>query len=314
MKQSVLISVCVLFVFVGKTQIPEMPVSSQRDSVLKLFIAHRDTITKDTWISVMQSNNYLNQLIRLDSLLLIKGDSLNVDSIRSAHAKQMNDYESLVKTIDFERVQLQQENKFYKKMFYMLLFISLLFLLLIVVLLMLTGRLNKAVKVKEQQVKTYHTKLYDANIEVEKSRTTENKLASEINKLKKQLSDGSNTIQEVELLQEEKLMLENQILEVKKAYEMEANRCTELEAALAQKKQVKQEESTDEDSGETHNMIAQNKRLQGELDKLLHKIDELETLNKAHGDELKLQIGAKETAEKRLEELIRKLQNISKDL
>ena len=191
----------------------------------------------------------------------------------------------------------------------MLLVISGLFLTLILVLLVLTGKFNKAVKEKEQQLKSYYTDLYAAREEIEKARTTENQLASEINKLKKLMDDSPDS----ERLKEEKLLLENQIIEVKKAYELELEKRRGMESSLLQNENRVDDESDQTDSQEFQHILEKNKQLQAEMDKLLSRAEKLEVLNQELQDKTKGHLSAKETAERKFNELIKRVQNISKD-
>jgi hypothetical protein len=89
--------------------------------------------------------------------------------------------------------------------------------------------------------------LHAAKIQIENSRKTENQMASEINRLKKLIgqSDAVSLV-DFQALQDEKLMLENQILEIKKAFELESQKRMEAEALRID------EISTSEKENDTH--------------------------------------------------------------
>jgi hypothetical protein len=84
------------------------------------------------------------------------------------------------------------------------------------------------------QTKDYHTKLYNANLRLEQFEQTELKLASEINNQKSNYEKHLISLQkEKEIAEDDRLMMANQISEVKRAYDLEVQKREGLEDELA---------------------------------------------------------------------------------
>lgn len=298
----------------GKAQTSLENLFGQKDSVLNLYHNHTDSITINSWINVMQSNNFLEQITYIDSLIIQELSLIDQDSLIKDFNQQISTYDTLIYNRDIEISRIKHDNEFYKRMYYMLLIIGLLFLVIIVVLLFLTGRLNRLSREKERQLKSYHTDLFSAKAEIERSRKTENQMASEINKLKKHIAEHNEETDDTELVREEKLLLENQIIEIRKAYEIESAKRLELENELLEKDNQKEDSSDIVDQDEVKQLNVKYEQLKAEYDDVLLK---LESLNKSETDlqeTLKQQTEARVVAEKRHAELVEKLKNLSADL
>lgn len=286
----------------------------QKDSLLILYNHHSDSITINSWLNIMQSNKFLHQISHLDSMIIQEISGIDQDSLISDFNRRINKCDTLIYNKNNQIAQLNQDNGFYKRMYFMLLIIGLLFLVIIVVLLLLTGRLNRLTREKERQLKTYHTNLFSANEEIERSRKTENQLASEINKLKKQIAERMEDSEDPELLKEEKLMLENQIIEIKKAYEMEYAKRMELESQLLEKDSQKDEKPECIDKEKVKRLKDQYEKLKAEHDNILLKLEQLSKAKNELQDELNVQTEASKVAEKRHADLVEKLKNLSDEL
>jgi outer membrane murein-binding lipoprotein Lpp len=286
----------------------------QKDSVLRLYSFHTDSITENTWLNVMKSNSYLKQLIHLDSMIIQQNSGVTQDSLIQDFKNKIKSFDTLVHNSNLELSQLRHDYNFYKRMYFMLLIIGILFLLIILVLLVLTGRLNRLSRDKEKQLKTYHTDLFSAREEIEEARKTENQMASEINKLKKELAERYEGNADAEKLKEEKLMLENQIIEVKKAYELESAKRMELESELMQQDKLGEDVSGTVDQEKFEQLSQLNEALQAEQKEYEHKIEEFGKQIEALKKENNIQAEAREKAEKQHAELIVRLKNLSEGL
>lgn len=209
----------------------------QRSTVYQKYIAHSDTMTINTWLNIMNSKKLLEQIVHFDTLIMAASvQSMQQDSFPSQELSLSQINQELIAANQQLLTQKQNaaiaeaEIKSYKKYLGILAVLALLLFVGIVMSAFLSIRVNKRLKLNEKKTKEYHTDLYAAKHEIEKSIKIENQLASEINKVKqhfkKQLDD---LIKEKELVVEEKLMLDNQIIEVKKAYDLETSKRIELE-------------------------------------------------------------------------------------
>lgn len=318
MKKFLILHLLLLISVFADAQATRITISANRDSVLNEYIRHRDTMTRNTWLNIMQTNRYLEQLIHYDSLLIgNKGSDAKVDSLEKVYIHKLQEAQSELKNLGEVNSRLSHDLSFYRKMFYMGMILSVVFIILIIILIILTGRLNKSLKNKDRKVKEYYTETHKAQEEVENSRKTENQLASEINKLKKQYSDELETREaEIQNLSEEKLMLENQIVEVKKAYELEANKRLEIETASQNPAAEANEELVNELSERLEQVQTDYDTLKDNSEKLQQELLQTESLKeeiKSLKDELEKQTDARKSAEKHFSELIEKIKNISND-
>lgn len=319
MKKYLILNIILIFILPAVAQQNTRELHAARDSVISEYARHTDTITRNTWLNIMQSNKYLQMIIHYDSMIILaSSDHLNEDSLSNALQLQLKGAEGKLMVLRQQKSQLNSDLEFYQRMYYMALVLSGLFLVLIIILILLTGRLNRTVKEKTKYAKEYYTGLSGARKEIEASRKTENQLASEINKLKKQLDGGENDLKpELEKLSEEKLMLENQISEVKKAYEMEANKRMELEVQLQEERQNDDSELIERLTGQLENvqneyglLKAENEKIQQELAGAGSKDDEIIVLK----DKLQYIEQELASAEKKFDELEGKVREISGDL
>jgi len=244
----------------------------RHDSIYQKYKAHRDTITLNTWLNIMQSNRYLELLLKNDSAIK------NILQLAGSSDSIVNDLNSKLQKLTNENVsnfryqkELKNQSDFYRKMYFMLMGLSLVFLTIIVALAILVGKHSKSASTKQESIKKYHTELYGAKVEINDARKIENQLASEINKLKKQLSKKNEDSTDCQILEEEKIMLENQILEIKKAYELELQKCMDFETQIAQLTQAS--ESIENDT--ISNLTQKLENAENELSKLNHKLDQL---------------------------------------
>lgn len=289
MKKIIIIHFLFVLGLSGLAQVNTHEMNKFRDSIMNKYITHADTVTRNTWLNIMHSNNLLEQIIHYDSMIMQASTKTDQnDSLRIALLQELQDTEGKLIILEQQKSQLDSDLDFFEKMYYMALILSALFLVIIAILLLLNSRQNKASKEKDKKVKEYYTGLYNARKEIEASRKIENQLASEINKLRKQLThDHKDENEALEKLSQEKLMLENQIGEVKKAYEMEASKRKELE--------IKVQDELQDDKSETIDTLntriqvlqknyealqAENQQNKKKLEQAKKEEDEIEALKK----------------------------------
>jgi len=316
MKKYLILNIILVFTLPGMAQIITPELHAERDSIISKYVRHTDTITRNTWLNIMKSNKYMQQIIHYDSMIIqASAEQKDEDSLTNTLLLQLQEMKDKLMIQKQQKEQMESDLDFYHKMYYMALVLSALFLVIIIILILLTGRLNRTLKEKNKNIKEYYTGLSGARKEIEASRKTENQLASEINKLKKQLDGGEDDQKPaLEKMSEEKLMLENQIVEVKKAYEMEASKRMELEAQLKEEQQNDDSELIERLTEQLENvqneydvLKAENEKAQQELASTGSKDDEMKTLKQ------NLHLIEKElaSAEKKFDELEGKIRKIS---
>ena len=202
------------------------------DSVYDKYRSHADTVTRNSWLNIMQTNRYLSLLHYYDSLIQVEyADATLADSANMVLNRQLHEFQSQIKYLKTSMQSLQVKAEFYRKMYLLLIALSLVFLAIILALAVVAGRTGKKLNIKDQLHKRQYTEMHEAQMQIEESRKTENQMASEINRLKKLLGQSDTVSHEsFRALQDEKLMLENQILEIKKAFEIESQKRLDAES------------------------------------------------------------------------------------
>lgn len=218
MKKSALFILFLGFSFFVFSQFSKETLIKKRDSVYQAYKAHKDTMTIRTWLNVITMNKHLETLRSYDSLIKNvldenqrKQNSVLFD-LQDENDQLTNDNEIL----KIENSVLLEKIRENKTFIIIMIVISAIIVLSLIVLIFMIVRINSRHRKQEKQTKEYHTKLFAANKAIEKYDETEKKLASEINRINTKLG-------------EEKLMFENQIIEVKKAYELEVRKRMEIE-------------------------------------------------------------------------------------
>ncbi len=231
---------CLLLWVLG--MVTTLPVLSQtsfekqqkdRDSLIRVYHSHRDTVTINTWLNIRKSNQYLEQIKQNDSILIALllqeiGNldyTLENDNIRLMRFRK--ELDSLYKLTEKPTTSRRLIPKEYNFGYFIGGFIPGLILLLIS-LKLFANRLRK----REIILKQYHTELYSARQELEAMEKTHLELASEVNKLKRELSRVEDNKALLQKLEDEKVLLEHQILEIQKAFLTESEKRKEAQSKL----------------------------------------------------------------------------------
>ncbi len=288
------------------------------DSVSAKYRGHIDTVTLNSWLNIMQSNRYLSLLHFYDSLIKVEyAATTKPDSANMILNRQLIEFQKEIKYLKSNYENEQATAGFYRKMYFMLIALALVFLVIIIALALVAGRTGKKLSEKDQLHKKQYTELHAIQVLIEKSRKTENQMASEINRLKKQLGQSESVSREdYQVLQEEKLMLENQMLEIRKAFELESQKRMEAEILNGdQKTEAELEKETHEIAElraslslvrqDNINLNEQFASLKSANESLLEKLAELEQLREKYKELL----GEQSALADDLENMINRLKN-----
>ncbi len=207
----------------------------KRDSLLEAYFAHRDTITVRTWVNVITSNKFLEEIRRTDSLLL-SGKNASVDKTY----QMVNDLQEEVDKLTKENQDILAQSKILKHntsfentTFLFSILVAAIFLILFIILFFgYTGARRKAA-IRDEESRSYLAELNDARDEIEKMQTTESDLAHKLNLLEAGYQEKIKLLlNEKSAIEDGKLLLENQLIEVKKAYDHEVWKRMETESEL----------------------------------------------------------------------------------
>jgi len=200
---------------------------------MEIYLSHSDTITVNTWFNIRRSNQLLGQIVAFDdSLIEIFREFMQtlpqMDSIVNRPDSTENIYQSSA-THSQLSVDEAETNILDTKYFYLVLLI---FLIVILILSVNIRLQTKKTVSKDSLLKQYHTELFNAKQEVVNLDKTHNVLASEINTLKRELDQLSANKVLFQEAMDEKVMLENQMHEVRKVYLLEVEKRKELDMKL----------------------------------------------------------------------------------
>lgn len=207
----------------------------EREMVYKKYREHKDTMTINTWMNIFKLNKYLGQMVVLDSLIIAEKESGNSEESQKLEVTQSKLESLLNEKIDMNRRLSEAENSKHalsKNLRIVVIAggVSLLFLILFLVSFILM--LNKLKKSKPL-VQEYHTNLYNAKSEIEKLLKDQENMATDFNNREKSFDNEMRKMREgMDTLSDEKTMLENQIIEVKKAYDREVEKRLTAEERL----------------------------------------------------------------------------------
>jgi|GEM_PF-3301077 len=236
MKKLYLISVLIVFIGNCYAQDSDLKLQSERDSVYYKYLQHKDTMTIRTWINVITLNKYLEQLKYYDSLVIEElgvVDLKHSSTIISLQHELVELKKNQANTIAEDQVKELQSPGF-KKYFFITVIAAIVFLFALLIVLIRFYKQAKIMSELKSQTRDYHTKWYAAKEKIIEFEKTEMQLASEINNLKSNNGTDLKSLKQAKTLaEEERLMLENQIAEIKKAYDLEVKRRQEIEMELA---------------------------------------------------------------------------------
>ena len=254
------------------------------DSILKAYFVHRDTMTVRTWVNVITANKYLEEIRIIDSILLLENSKAIEKPYQMINDLQ-EEIDSLIKhnQIQNERpISVKARSSLGSTTYLFIILISVIFLTLFVLLFFGYSASKRKVKNRENESRNFLSKLNEANDEIEKMQQTEKDLAHKFNLMK---TDFDDQIKKLLLLksaiEDEKILLENQIIEVKKAYDHEVLRRMEMESDMVlsqQKDRLSRNDSTEKnkifDLEEKIRLLAiENEKITTDLDKTLAALE-----------------------------------------
>ena len=236
MKKGYIIIVLMLLFFDCVAQDELHSIQLDRDSIYQKYLEHTDTMTIRTWVNVVTTNKYLDQLKSYDAIL--------IEYYRKAELQYTTDVfvlQSDLKILSLKYEELKIKNQIQiteatpgRNYFLITLIIAVVCLLVLIFVLILFYKKGRQMTKLNVQTKDNHTKLYDAKKRIEQFEQTELKLASEINNQKSNYEKHLLSLQkEKEIAEDDRLMLANQISEVKRAYDLEVQKREGLEDELA---------------------------------------------------------------------------------
>lgn len=241
MKTNVLILLFISNCLFLSGQEPFSTLQNSRDSLLKAYFAHRDTVTVRTWVNVITSNKFLEEIRRIDSILL----SGKNPSIEKTY-QMVNDLQEELEQLSKENQDLQAQSKikqrdtsFENTTFLFSILVAAIFLILFVILFFGYSGARRKAAIRDEESRNYLAELNDARDEIEKMQTTETDLAHKLNLLEAEYHEKFRLLfDEKSAIEDGKLLLENQLIEVKKAWDHEVMKRmeTESELVLAQQK------------------------------------------------------------------------------
>lgn len=207
----------------------------ERDSLLELYFRHRDTMTIRTWTNLVKINKYLEEIRKYDSILLIE----NSKSLEKP-LLMLNDLQNEIDSLKKHNEAFQRNNAAENKQSHpdntTFIFIFVVFsVLLVFSLILFIGyyRARKNAVVRENESRNYLTKLNEANEEIEAMLKSENDLTHKLNILQSnQEINFAKIIKEKSDIEGEKILMENQIVEIRKAYDFEVGKRMEKESEL----------------------------------------------------------------------------------
>jgi len=241
--------------------------NSERTVVYNKYKEHKDTITVNTWVNIFKLNKYLGQIVALDSLISqeIMNSQKNNNDLEVTQSK----LESLIsekKDLNRRLSEAESLKDNYSKNNKIIIIagsISLLLFVIFLVLFVLT--LNK-LKKNSALLKEDYTNLYNAKFEIEQLQKDQVNLAAKINNREKDFDNELKKAKErFNILSDEKVMLENQMIEIKKTYDREVERRTIAEEKFQEAEGRLQESS---ESVRTIHPVIPDETLNENLNKL----------------------------------------------
>jgi cbb3-type cytochrome oxidase subunit 3 len=207
----------------------------KRDSLLEAYFAHRDTVTVRTWVNVITSNKFLEEIRRTDSILL-SGKNASVDKTY----QMVNDLQEEVDKLTKENQDIQAQSKILKHntsfentTFLFSILVAAIFLILFVILFFGYTAARRKAAIRDEESRGYLAELNDARDEIEKMQTTEGDLAHKLNLLESGHHEKMRMLlKEKSSIEDGKVLLENQLIEVKKAYDFEVVKRKEIESQM----------------------------------------------------------------------------------
>ncbi len=270
--KTVLTGILVLFVSLNVIS-QETDLLTQRNQLYQEYRQIKDTMTSRTWINMVNLSNKLEQIVILDGLLLdslltgtpttisLETQILNLANIRDLLLTDNSKLNGKINT-------LEKTGKIYKILFEVCGVLLLLFIVTAIIL------FNKS-----QWANTQPDSFNDDMLKLK------NKHKEEVDKLK----------DEMEKYAEEKLLLENNALEIKKSFDV-----------LKSEKQILAEEVSSSNDNEIEEIRKEMRELGSEVATVLEEKDELEEALGVANQKLAHQIDANKKFEEELQDLFQR--------
>nr|NQU91779.1 hypothetical protein [Bacteroidota bacterium] len=221
------------FFIVAQNNMNEL--TQKRDSVYYLYKEFKGQMTVRTWVNVVTINDYLEQIRYYDSILnYIGSENMRQNEFviqqMQGEIKKLTDQNQVLET----RVnQIGDDEDRAELIFTIPIALAAVFLIVSIVLFFAFLAKKRNAKEKEKLAKDYHKRLYNALEDVEKLNIKKNELLKEINTSQSsQQFESGTAINDLSGIAADKLMLENQMVEIKKAYDREVQKRMETEAKL----------------------------------------------------------------------------------
>lgn len=268
------LTVCALLIAV---QTSGSELQNRRDSLIKAYILHRDSVTVRTWVNVITSNKYLEQIRVIDSVLLLE-NSKAVEKPYQMINELQDEIDSLIlqKEIQNARpITLKARTSLGNTTYLFIILISVIFVTLFVLLFFGYSGAKRKARNRDNESRNFLTKLNIANDEIEKMQQTEKDLAHKFNLTKTEYDEKIKKLLLLKsVVEDEKILLENQITEVKKAYDYEVLRRMEMESEvvlLRQKERFAYDDTTEKIK--LYDLEENNRLLSGENEKINTALD-----------------------------------------
>lgn len=269
---------------IGQTYLDSL--FTERANIFNQYKSHKDTITVNTWMNIFKLNKYLQQLVANDSLIFNelktnKNDWNNELVIAQSKLENLiNEKKDLNRRLS-EVKSTQEMSGNNMKITFLVGSIATILLIVFLILYIVSA---KKLKKNNQLLKEYHTNLYHAKAEVEQLQKDQIMMAGEINiKVKSFDEELKATHEKISLLSDEKIMLENQMVEVKKAYDREVERRILVEEKINKSAMAPVLNSEDKDSSQ---LKAQINTLTAQIDALNEEIENERELRRSIRNEL----------------------------
>ncbi len=300
-------------------------VNVQRDSIYKRYKQHNDTMTINTWLNIMNAKKQLESLLFYDSLIIEKlSKKLSKKFIADTTLFKLNENFDLLKIKNSHLIEnfneSDAEKKYFQNMFTITVISTGLLLIVSIVLIVLFGRLKGNIKRKDKEIKNHLTDLFSMRELIRKSEITEKKMASEINNINKQRTEDLEEMRlEKDFAIQEKSMLDNQIIEIKKAYDSVVQKCKDIENR--QSANISPNKDMIENDDHTKNIVSkpesdledikdEKDKIFNDLELALKKNTEYDKLIEQHAtlkNDYDIEVETRKRIEKELKLLIEKL-------
>lgn len=268
------LTVCALLIAV---QTSGIDLQSRRDSLIKAYILQRDTVTVRTWVNVITSNKYLEQIRVIDSVLLLENSKATEKPYQMINELQ-DEIDSLIlqnKIQNARPITLQARSSLGKTTYLFIILISVIFVTLFVLLFFGYSAAKRKARNRDNESRNFLTKLNIANDEIEKMQQTEKDLAHKFNLMKTDYEEKFKKLMHLKsAVDDEKLLIENQITEIKKAYDHEVLMRMEIESEvvlLRQKERFAYDDTTEKIK--LYDLEEKNRILSGENEKINTALD-----------------------------------------